>query len=137
MKIIYRTIIINIFLLLFCGRSFSQSFYERVPRSFYDKSLLVGKWKLIKVIDENNKEIELSECAKKEYIEFKNSSITNVSYIERNNTCHAEKHICSYLDHDKTFFELTAISCFKFTSLNKSLLTVRISGMNMIFEKEN
>ncbi len=121
--------IIYIFLLLFGGRSFAQ-------RVYLEKSLLVGKWKLVKVFNEKNNEIELSECAKKEYIEFKNSVITNVSYRTQKNNCSVEKTICNYKVEGE-MIDMSSISCFNFISLNEKLLTVKISGINMSFRKEN
>lgn len=123
------TITIYIIFLLFGGKAFSQKFY-------LDKSLLSGKWQLVKVVDKNNNEIELSECARKEYIEFKNSVITNVSYRTYKNICNAEKTICNYTTEDN-IIDMSSISCFKFISLKEKLLTVQISGINMSFRKEN
>ncbi len=121
-------IIIYIFLLLFGGRCLAQQIY-------LDTSLLVGKWKLVKIFDKKNNEIELSDCAKKEYIEFKNSIITNVSYRTYKNNCNAEKKICNYKAEDK-MIDMNSISCFNFVSLNEELLTLEISGINMSFQKE-
>lgn len=122
-------IIIYAFLLLFGGRSFAQ-------RIYLDKSLLVGKWKLIKVFDKKSNEIELSECAKKEYIEFKNSVMTNISYRNYKSNCSAEKTICNYKIED-TMIDMSSISCFNFISLNGELLIVEISGISMSFRKGN
>jgi hypothetical protein len=99
--------------------------YSQEYGQLEDKNLLKGKWKLIKYTEKDveHEALNLSDCAQRNYLEFKDSILIKTIHTDYPKPC--LKTVLSYRLFGLNLIEKNRGPSMKIISLNDSLLVIK------------